>query len=170
MRPWDQRLLSGVSLSHRRCRISPRRYRPSSRRRRRSAIAAGCSGCFCTGTGRCRTSPRSRSVQNNKRTVCVSASRGRRFAAQGKKEARYLVRSVGAVVVSITLPAAGNATAVGAGELALRTLARHWGAHGESQGDGRSGGASMEGGGREEARRGVKEEKRKQGAEQTANI
>lgn len=106
------------------------------------------------------------------RTVCVSVSRGRQFAAQAKKEARYLVRSVGAVVVSITLPAASNATAVGAGELALRTLARHWGAHGESQGDGRSGGSKHggRGGSREEARRGVKEEKRKQATEQTANI
>lgn len=54
--------------------------------------------------------------------------------AQGKKrkEERYLVRSVGAVVVAVALPAASDAAAVRAGELALRTLARHWGTQGES--------------------------------------
>lgn len=45
--------------------------------------------------------------------------------ARREKQERYLVRSVSTVVVSITLPAAGNAAAVRAGELALRTLARH---------------------------------------------
>lgn len=55
--------------------------------------------------------------------LCVSV-RGDSLALREKEE-RYLVRSVSAVVVSITLPAAGNATAVRAGKLALRTLPRH---------------------------------------------
>lgn len=83
MRPWAASL-SGVSLSHRRCRISPRRYRPNSQRQRRSAIAAGCSGCFCTGTGRCHTSPRSRSVWTA-RTACERQQGGDRLPLREKR-------------------------------------------------------------------------------------
>lgn len=56
---------------------------------------------------------------------CALAPRAT-VARGGKKDARYLVRSVSTVVVAVTLPAAGDATAVRAGKLALRTLARHW--------------------------------------------
>lgn len=43
----------------------------------------------------------------------------------GRGSRRYLVRAIGTVVVTVALPAPSNATAVGAGELALRTLPRH---------------------------------------------
>lgn len=42
-----------------------------------------------------------------------------------EREERYLVRAVSTVVVTIALPAAGNAAAICAGKLALRTLPRH---------------------------------------------
>ena len=40
-------------------------------------------------------------------------------------QSAYLIRPVGTVVVTITLPTPGDTAAIGAGKLALRTLARY---------------------------------------------
>lgn len=80
------------------------------------------------------------------------------------KDARYLVRSVGTIVIAIALPAAGDTTPIRAGKLALRTLSRHWGHRGRVK-ERESGGSERVG---REAGRGVNIETRKQGAEQTA--
>lgn len=56
-----------VRKTHWNCRTSPRHCRPYSRGRRRSASGWGCSGRSCTGTGRCRTSNRSRAAEGHRR-------------------------------------------------------------------------------------------------------
>lgn len=136
-----------------RCRSSPRRCRPCSRRRRRSASAWGCSARSCTGTGRTRSAACSLSAGDG--------ARGRRSAGTAAASrpmtglsapplgggqpgvgavggtcphwqeplpsVPYLIRAVRAVMVAIALPSAGDAAAVGAGELALRAGPGRWG-------------------------------------------
>lgn len=114
---------AGMLRAHRRCHRPPRRCRPCSRRRRRSASAGGCSGRSCTGTGPCHSG-----------ACSLSAGQG---AAPGQIWAplrpptpllfpAHLVRAVGTVVVPVAFPAPSDAAAIGTGELTFGAGPRGW--------------------------------------------
>lgn len=112
---------------HRLCRRLPRRCHPCSPRPRRSASAGGCSGRSCTGTGPCRSGVCSLSVGQGAGVPVRPRAPHRPVATPSSGFPAHLVRAVCTVMVPITLPAPGDAAAVGTGKLTLRAGPRGWG-------------------------------------------